>query len=140
MAGRRRLPIVIAHQRRHNSAVSALETRNTSTARKILAVLVVPAMADHLWGIVMQRAGLEQQARFRWQMMNRLQLIEEQNAELPHVLGVTLIVFHAAREAARADEELTRGCIVAMRLLAREGVARDFLEQPFTNADAGNRE
>src|SRR5260221_13087356 len=97
-------------------------------------------MTDHMTCIVKQRAGLEEHARFRGQMMNRLQLIEEQNAELPHVLGVTLIVFHAAREAARADEQLTSGCIVAMRLLAREGLARDFLEQPFTDSDARNPE
>src|SRR5258708_8438516 len=73
-------------------------------------------------------------------MMNRLHHIEEQTAELPHVLGVTLIVFHAACEAARADEQLTSGCIVAMRLLAREGLTRDFLEQSFTDADARNPE
>src|SRR5258708_34844309 len=95
MASRRRLPIVIADQRGHNSAVSALETRNISIERKIFAVLVMPAMADHVTGIVKQRAGFEEHARFRGQMMHWLQLIEEQNAELPYVLGVTLIVFHA---------------------------------------------
>src|SRR5260370_38271298 len=72
--------------------------------------------------------------------MNRLQFIEKQNAQLAHVFGVTLVVFQAAREAACPDEELSRGCIVTMRLLARERLARDFLKQSFANADARNRE
>src|SRR5260370_39035083 len=72
--------------------------------------------------------------------MNRLQFIEKQNAQFAHVLGVTLIVFQAPREAACSDEKLPRCCIVAMRLLARESLARTFLKQSFANADARNRE
>src|SRR3984893_10883633 len=138
MAGRLRLPIVIANQRGHNSAISARETRNITIERKVFAVLVVSAMADHVTGIVEQRACFQQHPRFRGQMMNWLQLIKKQDAQLPHVLGVTLIVLQAARKAARADKELTRGSAVAMRLLAGKRLARDFLKYSFANADAGN--
>src|SRR5260370_29345824 len=101
---------------------------------------MVAAMTDHVTGIVEQRASFEQHARFRRQMVNGLQLIKKQDAKLAHVFGVTLIVFQAACEAARANQELTRGGAVAMRLLARKSLARDFLKQPFANADAGDRE
>src|SRR5258708_20954489 len=97
----------MAEHRGHNSSISALQTRNISIERKVFAVLVVPAMADHVAGIVTQRAGLEEHARFRGQMMNRLQLIEDQNPELPHALGVTLLVFHPPREASRPTDQLT---------------------------------
>src|ERR1700732_1996533 len=70
-------------------------------------------------------------------MMNWLQLLKKQDAQLPHVLVVTLIVFQAAREAARANKELTRSSAVAMRLLPGKRLARDFLKYSFANADAG---
>src|ERR1700687_2098837 len=72
-------------------------------------------------------------------MMNSLQFIKKQDAQLPHVFGVTLIVLQAAREAARANEELTRGSAVTMGLFARKGLARNFLKHSFANADAGDR-
>ncbi len=103
-------------------------------------MFMVAAMTDHVTGIVEQRASFEQHARFRRQMVNGLQLIKKQDAKLAHVFGVTLIVFQAACEAARANQELTRRGAVAMRLLARKSLARDFLKQPFANADAGDRE
>src|SRR6267142_3325096 len=59
MAGRLRLAIVIANHRSHHGSVSALETRNVSIKRKILAMLVVPAMADHMADIVEQRPRFE---------------------------------------------------------------------------------
>src|SRR6202011_2565677 len=121
-------------------AVAALKPWNISIEREVFAVLVVAAMADHVAGIVEQRAGFEQDARFRGQMVNRLQLVKKQDAQLAHVLGVTLIVLHAAREAARADKKLTRGCIVTVRFLARKSFAGDFLKQSFANADARDRE
>src|ERR1700675_4336488 len=72
-------------------------------------------------------------------MMHRLQLVEEKDAEFTNVLGMALIVFEPAREAARSHQQLARGCIITMRLLARESVTRDFLLQPFANTDTRNR-
>src|SRR5438477_407984 len=73
-------------------------------------------------------------------MMRGLQLIEEHHGKLAHVLGVRLVVTHAAREASRADEQLTRGAVVAMRLFAGKRLASAFLQQRLANADGGNRQ
>jgi len=73
---------MVANQRGNHSAVAALETRDVSVQRKVFAVLVVPAMADHVSGIVEQRSGFEQDARFRRQMMHWLQLVKKQDAQL----------------------------------------------------------
>src|SRR5712692_5162520 len=72
-------------------------------------------------------------------MMDRLQLIEEQNAQFTHVFRVLLVISEPPRKTARAEQQLPGGGIVAMRFLAREGVARNFLQYPFAHADAGDR-
>ena len=51
-------------------------------------------------------------------MVLRLQLIEKLDAEFAHMLGVRLVVFEAAREAARSQQELAGGRVIAMRLFA----------------------
>jgi len=91
-------------------------------------------MAD----VVKERAGFEFYASLRWQMMQRLEVIEEHDAEFADVFGVALIVIEAAGEAARADNHLPGFGVVAVRLLAREGVAGDFLENAFADADGGD--
>src|SRR5580765_3185327 len=48
MSGRLRLPIVIANHCRHHGSVSAFKAGNVSVKRKIFAMLVVPAVADHV--------------------------------------------------------------------------------------------
>ncbi len=116
MAGRIGFAIVVAHQGGNDSAVAPRETRNVAIEREVFAVFMVAAVADHVAGIVEQSAGFEQDTRFGGQMVNRLQLVKKQDAQLADMLGVTLIVLHAAREAARANEELARGSAVAVRL------------------------
>jgi len=59
MPGRLRLAIVIANHRRDDGAISALETYDVSVERKIFAVLVMAAVADHVANIVKQRTGFE---------------------------------------------------------------------------------
>ncbi len=56
------------------------------------------------------------------------------------MLGVLLIVFEAAAKAASGEKHLAGLRIVAMRFLAREGFARDFIEESFADADTGNHE
>src|SRR5450755_817185 len=73
-------------------------------------------------------------------MMSRLELVEEEDAELADVLGMRLVVSQAAGETARAHQELPSCGIVAMRLFSRKGFAGDLLEQAFANADAGDAE
>jgi len=71
-------------------------------------------------------------------MVERLEMIEEKDGKFADVFGVALIVFEAASEAAGADEHLAGLGVVAVRLLAREGVAGDFLENAFADADGGD--
>ena len=59
MPGGIRLPIVIANHRRDDGPVSTLKARNVSVERKVLAVFVMPTVADHVADIVEQRAGFE---------------------------------------------------------------------------------
>ena len=59
MPGGVRLPIVIANHRRDDGPVSTLKARNVSVERKVLAVFVMPTVADHVADIVEQRAGFE---------------------------------------------------------------------------------
>jgi hypothetical protein len=54
MAGGIRFPIMVTDHRGHHSTVSALQTRNVSIERKVFAMLVVAAMADHVTNIVEQ--------------------------------------------------------------------------------------
>ena len=53
--------------------------------------------------------------------------------KLADVFGVRLVVFQAAREAARSYQELASCGIVAMRLLAGKGLARNLLQQSFAS-------
>src|ERR1700747_1163667 len=73
-------------------------------------------------------------------MVNGLEAIEKDDGELANVFGVTLVVFEATGEAARANQKLARGGVVAMRLLAGKGFAGDFLNQAFAHTHTGNRE
>jgi len=86
-----------------------------------------------------QCAGFQQYARLRRKMMHRLQLIEKKNAQLPHVLRMLLIVSEPPGETSRPTMSCRGFGVVAVGLLARKSVARDFLQQSFANADAGCR-
>jgi hypothetical protein len=59
MPGRLRLPIVIANYRRDDGTVSALKAWNVSVERKVFAMLVMPAVANHVANIVEQCAGFQ---------------------------------------------------------------------------------
>ena len=59
--------------------------------------------------------------------MERLEVIEEHDGEFADVLGVALIVFEAAGEAAGAEERLAGFGGVTVRFLAAEGFASNFL-------------
>src|SRR5882757_11577455 len=104
MASRLRLAIMIANHRRHHRAISALQTWNVSVKRKILAMLVVTAMADHVADVMEQRRGLKQYARFRGHVMHRLQFIKQQDAQLADVLSMTLVILQPPCKAARTHQ------------------------------------
>ena len=93
-------------------------------------------MAD----VVKQGAGFEFDAGLGGEMMQRLQGVEEHDAEFADVLGVALVIFEAAAEAACADEHLAGFDGVAVRLLAGKGFAGDFLDDAFADADGRNEE
>jgi len=59
MPGRIGLPIVIANRSSDDGAVSPLKAWNISVECKIFAMLVVPAVADHVTNIMEQRAGFQ---------------------------------------------------------------------------------
>src|SRR6266404_1235766 len=59
MPGRLRLPIVIANGSSDDRAVSALKAWNISVERKIFAMLMMPAVADHVANIMEQRARFQ---------------------------------------------------------------------------------
>jgi len=52
------LAIVIAHQGRDNRAIAAFQTGDVAVQGKILAMFVVPAVANHMADIVQQRGCL----------------------------------------------------------------------------------
>src|SRR6266850_4545180 len=56
------------------------------------------------------------------------------------MLGVALIVFETAAEAAGADEHLARFSGVTVRFFAGKGFAGYFLDDTFADADSGNQE
>ena len=93
-------------------------------------------MAD----VVEERAGFELDAGLGGKMVQRLEMIEEHDGEFAGVFGVALIVFEAAGEAAGADKHLAGLGVVAVRFLAGEGIAGDFLEDAFADANGGNEE
>jgi hypothetical protein len=132
------LAIMIANDGGDDVAVAAIEAGDVAVEGEIFAVLVVAAMRDAMADVVKERAGFEFNAGLRWEMMKRLEVIEKHEAEFADVLGVALIVFEAAGEAAGAEEHLPRLGVVAVRFLAGEGFAGDFLEDAFADADGGN--
>jgi len=132
--------IVIADDGGDDIAVAALEAGDVAVEREIFGVLVVAAMGDAMADVVKEGAGFEFNAGLRWKMMQRLEVIEEQDTEFADVFGVALIVFEAAGEAAGAEEHLAGFGVVTMRLLAGEGLAGDFLEEAFADADGGDQE
>jgi hypothetical protein len=133
------LAIVIADDGGDDVAVAAFEAGDVAVEGEIFAVLVVAAMSDAMANVVKERAGFEFNAGLRGEVMERLEVIEEHEAEFADVLGVTLIVFEAAREAAGADEHLAGFGVVAVRFLAGESFAGDFLNNALADADGGNQ-
>src|SRR5580692_8287921 len=130
--------IVIANDGGDNVAVAAFEAGDVTVKGQIFAVLVVAAMSDAMADVVNERAGFELDAGLSREMMQRLEMIEEHDAEFTDVLGVALVVFKAAGEAARADEHLPRFGGVTVRLLAGESFAGNLLDDAFPDADGGN--
>lgn len=103
-------------------------------------MFVMGAMADAMANIVEQRPGFELHAGLRRQMVDRLELIEEHDAEFADVLGVLLIVIEAAAEGACSGKNLARFHIVAVWLLAGECVTGNFVQQAFADTDTGDDE
>jgi len=132
------LAIVIANDSGDDVAVAALKGRDVAIEGEVFAMFVVAAMADAMANVMKERAGFEFDASLRREVMERLQVIEEHEAEFADMLGVAHIVFEAAREAASAEEHLARLGVVAMRFLEGEGFAGNFLEDAFADADGGN--
>jgi hypothetical protein len=132
--------IVIADNGGNDVAVAAFEAGDVAVEGEIFSVLVVAAMADTMTDIVKQRSGLEFHAGLRGKVMEGLQVIEKHQAEFADVFGMAHIVFEAAGKAAGADKHLARFGAVAMRLLAREGFAGNFLNDAFADPDGGNEE
>src|SRR5262249_55989545 len=131
--------IVITHNGGDETAIAAVETRNVAVEREVFAVLVVTLVAHGMADVVKQGCGFQKHARFRWKMMNWLQLVEELEAEFANVFGVAAVAVEAAGKNASAAEEFARVAVIPMRFLAREHFARYFAEQAFTNSDAGYR-
>ena len=72
-----RLAIVIAHQRRHDGTIASFESRNVSIQRQVFSVFVMPAVPDHVPGVMEQGRRFQQHTRLRGKMMHRLQLVEK---------------------------------------------------------------
>src|SRR6267378_8246165 len=87
-----RFAIVIAHQRCDDGPVAPLEPPNIAIEGEIFPVLVMPAMPHHVTRVMQQSPGFQQYSRLRGKMVRRLQLVEKENAQLAHMLGMLLIV------------------------------------------------
>lgn len=94
-------------------------------------------MADAMAQIVKKSTGFELNPCLNREMVQRLELVKEHEAQFANMLGVALVVLETATETACADQNLARFGIVAMWLFARESIAGDFLEETFAKADAG---
>ena len=134
------LAIVIADNGGDDVAVAAFEARDVAVEGEIFAVLVVAAMGDAVADVVKKGAGFKFDAGLRGEMVERLEVIEEHDAEFADVFGVALIVFETTGEAANADEHLAGLGGVAVRFLAGEGFAGYFLDDAFADADSRNEE
>jgi len=130
--------IVIADDGGDDVAVTAFEAGDVAVESEIFAVFVVAAMSDAVADVVEERAGFELDAGLGGEMVERLEMIEEKDGKFADVFGVTMIGFEATAEAAGADEHLAGFGIVAVRLLAGESIAGDFLEDAFADADGGD--
>jgi hypothetical protein len=136
----RGLAIVITNDGGDDVAVAAFEAWDVAVEGEVFAMLVVAAMGDAMADVVKERTGFELDASLRGEMMQWLEVIEEHDAELADVLGVALIVFEAAGKAASADDHLAGFGVVAVRFLAGESFASDFLNNALTDADRGDEE
>lgn len=96
--------VMVADDRGDDVAVAPLEARNIAVEGKILAVLVVAVMTDAMTYVVEKRACFQLDARLDRQMVNRLELVEEHEAEFADMFGVALIVLQPAAETARGDQ------------------------------------
>src|SRR5882762_1953924 len=139
MRRRVRFAIVIAHQRCDDGPVAPFEPPDIAIEGEIFPVLVMPAMPHHVTDVMQQCAGFQQHPRLRGKMMRRLQLIEKENAQLAHMLGMLLIVSEPPCKTSCPNNELPCLGIVAMGLLARKCIPRNSLQQSFANADPGYR-
>lgn len=135
-----RLAIVVAYDSGHEVAIPALESRDVAVQSEIFAMLVMGAVTYAMTDVMEEGAGFQLNAGLRGKMVNGLKLIKKHKAEFADMVGVLLIIFEPAAKASRGEEHLTRGGIVTMRLLAGESLARDLMEQAFSNANAGNDE
>ena len=122
-----RFSIVITDGGSNDAAIMSVESLDVAVEREIFAVLVMTAVAHHMANVVEHCRGFQQNAGVRRQVMHGLQLVEEHDAEFAHVLGVLLVVFQPARKRACAKQDLALNGVVAVWLLARKRVARDFL-------------
>ena len=134
------LAIVIANDGGDDVAVAGFEAGDVAVEGEIFAMLVVAAMGDAMADVVEERPRFEFDASMMRQVMQRLEVIEEHDGECADVLGVALIVFEAAGEAAGAEEYLAGFGGIAVRFLTGEGFAGNFLEDAFTDPDGGNQE
>lgn len=95
--------IVIADDGGDDVAVAAFEAGDVAVEGEIFAVLVVAAMGDAVADVVEESAGFELDAGLRGEMVERLEMIKEEDGKFADVFRVALIVFEAASEAACAD-------------------------------------
>ena len=118
----------------------SIQPGNIPVQRQILPMLVMPAVTNHVSNVVQQRACLQQHPRVRCQVMHRLQLVEQLNAQFTHVLRVLLFVSKSPGEASRPHQQLSLRHVVSVRFLARKRFARDLLQQPFAHSHAWERQ
>src|SRR5579859_5055088 len=140
ITGRFCFAIVVTHDGGNETAVAAIESSDVAIEGQIFAMFVMAFVADCVTNVVKQRGRFEKDARFGRKMMNRLQLIEELQAEFANVFGVAAIAVEAAREDASSAEQFARMSVVAMRFLAGEYFTGDFAKQAFAEPDARNGE
>ena len=132
------LAVVVANDSGDDLAIAAFEAGDIAVEGEIFAMLVMAAVTDAMTDIVEKRARFELHARLNRQVVERLKLIEEHEAEFADMLGVALIVIEAAAETAGGHENLAGFGVVAMGLFAGEGIASNFLQNAFAEANTGN--
>ena len=138
MGGGLGFSVVIADKRSDEGAIAVGKARDVAVERQIFAVFVVATVADGVADVMEERSRFEKRTRLRRKMVNRLELVEKLESKVTYMFGVLLVLLEAAGEAADADQHLASGLIVAMRLLAGESVASNFVDDAFADADGGN--